>query len=103
ALDANALGALQAKLIRLWHPNCGIEGASGVVVKVRIRLTADHNLAGSPTMLSKSSSGADPAVVSAAAQRALVAVAQGAPYDELPPGAPNDIVLNFNARQACEG
>ena len=90
-------------MIRLWHPNCGIEGATGVVVKVRIRLDADHNLVGSPTVLSKSSSGADQAVVDAAAQRARTAVAQGAPYTELPADAPKDIVLNFNARQACEG
>ena len=103
ALDANALGALTEKVIRLWHPNCGIEGATGVVVKVRIRLDADHNLVGSPTVLSKSSSGADQAVVDAAAQRARTAVAQGAPYTELPADAPKDIVLNFNARQACEG
>jgi outer membrane biosynthesis protein TonB len=102
-LDANALGALQAKVIRLWHPNCGVEGATGVTVKVRIRLGSDHSLVGQPTILSMNSSGASQAVVQAAAQRAVVAVAQGAPYDELPPTAPSDIILVFNARQACEG
>ena len=103
ALDAGVLAALAAKMTRLWHPNCGTEGAAGVTVKVRILLTAGHELAAPPTLLSKSSSGADPAVVSASAQRALTAVAQGAPYTELPADAPRDIIWNFNAKQACEG
>jgi len=103
ALDANALGALTAKVVRLWHPNCGAPGVNGVEVRVRLRLTADHRLVGEPTVLSKNGGGADQSVVDAAAQRAKAAVAQGAPYDELPAGAPNDIVLNFKAEQACGG
>jgi periplasmic protein TonB len=102
-LDVSALSALQGKLYRLWHPNCGVEGSTGVTVKVRIRLNPDHSLAGQPTILSMNSSGASQAVVQAAAQRAVVAVAQGSPYEELGPNAPSDIVLIFNARQACEG
>ncbi|WP_158916368.1 hypothetical protein [Caulobacter sp. S45] len=103
ALDANTLGALTAKVIRLWHPNCGIEGATGVEVKVRFLLTPDHRLAGQPTVFKKSSSGASEAVMNAAAQRAVSAVAQGAPYTELPPTANRDIILDFDAKSACEG
>jgi outer membrane biosynthesis protein TonB len=102
ALDANALGALVSKVVRNWRLNCDAPGASSVVVKIRIRLNADHSLAGQPTMLSQSGS-ADAAVVAASAQRALAAVAQSAPFTELPADAPRDIVLNFHANQACGG
>ena len=103
ALDANSLSALQAKLYRYWHPNCDVEGATGVVVKVRIRLGPSNALVGTPTVLSQSSSGADGGVVEASAQRAKTAVAEAAPFTELPKNAPKDIVLKFNAKQACSG
>ena len=42
----------------------------------------------------------------AAAQRALTAVARGAPYDDLPRdryAVWKDVAVNFNGRQACGG
>lgn len=100
AAEASAFSALTAKVVSLWHPNCAAAGATGVVVKVRFILTPDHNLAAAPTALA---SGADSAVVEASKQRALIAVAQGAPYDELPANAPRDFVLTFHAKDACGG
>lgn len=102
-LDANSLSALKAKITRLWRPPCGVPGADSITVKVRIALTASHELAGAPTLISRGSSGVDSDVVAAAATRALAAVRQGAPYTELPPDAPRDIVLNFLAKDACGG
>ena len=103
ALDASSLSALQAKLYRYWHLNCDVEGATGVIVKVRIRLGPNNGLVGTPTVLSQSSSGADGGVVEASAQRAKTAVAEAAPFTELPKNAPKDIVLKFNAKEACSG
>jgi outer membrane biosynthesis protein TonB len=101
ALTGDELGALQAKLIPLWHPNCGVEGAQHVVIKVELKLDAAMHLAAPPKLLAQTSAGASPDVVEAAAQRAIAATAQGAPYTERPKNAPRDIVLKFDAKQMC--
>jgi len=101
ALTGDELGALQAKLIPLWHPNCGVEGAQHVVIKVELKLDAAMHLAAPPKLLAQTSTGASPDVVEAAAQRAIAATAQGAPYTELPKNAPKDIILKFDAKQMC--
>ncbi len=101
ALTGDEVGALKAKLIRLWHPNCGVEGGSGVDIQVEFKLTPAHELAGPPRVLSKKAGSADEAIVDAAAQRALAAVAQGAPYTELPKTSPLDFRPHFNAKEAC--
>jgi outer membrane biosynthesis protein TonB len=101
ALTGDELGALQAKLIPLWHPNCGVEGAQHVVIKVELKLDAAMHLAAPPKLLAETSAGASPDVVEAAAQRAIAATAQGAPYTELPKNAPKDIILKFDAKQMC--
>jgi len=101
ALTGDQLGALIAKLNRLWNPNCGVEGAQGVVIKVEMKLDGGLNLIGAPRVLERTSSGASADVIAASAQRALTAVARGSPYTELPKSAPKDIVLTFNAKQAC--
>ena len=43
----------------------------------------------------------DAASVASAAQHALAAVEQGAPYSELPADAPRDILLRFKATDGC--
>jgi len=101
ALTGDELGALQAKLIPLWHPNCGVEGAQHVVIKVELKLDGAMHLAGPPKLLAQTSAGAPQGVVDAAAQRALTATAQGAPYTELPKNAPKDIILKFDAKEMC--
>jgi protein TonB len=102
-MTADEQSLLASKLNRLWNPNCGAEGASDVQVKVNIRLAPTGALASPPAVVGPQS--ANP-VWQAAAQRALSAVARGAPYDELPRdryAVWKDINFNFNARQACGG
>jgi protein TonB len=101
ALTGDQMGALQAKLIPLWHPNCGVEGAQHVVVRVELKLDASMHLAAQPKLLGQTSAGAPQGVVDAAAQRALTATAEGAPYTELRKNAPKDIILKFDAKQMC--
>jgi outer membrane biosynthesis protein TonB len=101
ALTGDELGALQAKLIPLWHPNCGVEGAQHVVIKVELKLDGAMHLAAPPKLLAQTSAGAPQGVVDAAAQRALTATAEGAPYTELPRNAPKDIILKFDAKEMC--
>jgi outer membrane biosynthesis protein TonB len=101
ALTGDELGALQAKLIPLWHPNCGVEGAQHVVIKVELKLDGAMHLAAPPKLLAQTSAGAPQGVVEAAAQRALTATAEGAPYTELPKNAPKDIILKFDAKEMC--
>ena len=102
-LSSDALGALKAKLYRLWRPNCDVEAGRSVVLRVELKLGPGGRLAAPPRLLEKSSSGASDAVVEASSQRALSAVAQGEPYDEIPRDGPRDIVLRFNAKEACQG
>lgn len=101
-LSASETDALRSKLEKLWNPNCEVEGGAEVVIKLRMRLRQDGRLAGPPEVLGKS--GADRAVVEAAAARAVNAVGRGAPYSELPAeryAAWDVVTMNFNAKQAC--
>ena len=103
ALSGDAMSALKAKLGRLWSPNCGVEGAGNVVVKVEMRLTPSGMLAAPPIVTSKTAGRAEQGVVDAAARRALTAVARGEPYTEVPRDADHDIIFRFDAKQMCEG
>jgi protein TonB len=102
ALSGDAMSALQAKLNRLWNPNCEVEGGGGVLVRVELKLSPTGFLEGSPTLVSQAGSGVGAGVVEASAQRALSAVKQGEPYTEIPRDGPHDIILRFNAKQACQ-
>jgi len=102
-LTADEASLLAAKLIRLWRPNCAVESAANVQVRVNIQLLPTGALASPPRLVGGQSN--DP-VWSVAAQRALAAVRQGEPYDELPRERHaqwREINFNFNARQACTG
>jgi protein TonB len=102
-LTADEASLLAAKLIRLWRPNCVAEGAADIQVRVNIQLTPTGELAAPPRIIGAQSNNP---LWSAAAQRALSAVRQGEPYDELPRARYaqwKDINFNFNARQACLG
>ena len=44
-LSSSEIDALRSKLEKLWNPNCQVEGAAGINVKVHMRLTADGRLA----------------------------------------------------------
>lgn len=102
-LTADEASLLSSKLMRLWNPNCGAEGAASVTVKVNMQLTPTGELADRPRLVGPQSN--DP-VWQAAAQRALNAAGRGAPYDELPRdryAVWKDINVNFDGRQACRG
>jgi periplasmic protein TonB len=102
-LSGGEMAMLQAKLERLWNPNCEVSGASTVIVKIRMRLRPDGGLSAPPTLVSRSGE-ADDRVLAAAADRALSAAGFGAPYDELPADRYEvwkDIVFTFRAKSAC--
>jgi outer membrane biosynthesis protein TonB len=102
-LSADEAGLLASKLNKLWNPNCGVEGAANVVVKVEMRLSPQGMLTSPPRLIEQT--GAGGAVVAAAAQRAILAVRRGEPYSELPAARHNvwkEIVVRFDAKDACE-
>jgi outer membrane biosynthesis protein TonB len=101
ALTGDELGALLAKMIPLWHPNCGVEGAQHVVIKVKLKFDSAMNLAAPPEVVGKTSAGASADVVDVAALRAKSAAAQGAPYTELQKSRLKEITLAFDAKQMC--
>lgn len=100
-LSADEGSLLAAKLIRLWRPNCVAEGGANIQVRVNIQLTPDGDLSAAPRIVGAQQNNP---LWQAAAQRALSAVRQGEPYDELPrTNRPREFEINFNARQACLG
>jgi len=94
---------LADKLSRLWNPNCSVEAAAGINIKVHFRLSAQGWVIGQPELAAGQNS-TDP-IFSASAARALSAVGRGQPYlDVLTPAHFadwHDMVVNFNAKQAC--
>jgi outer membrane biosynthesis protein TonB len=106
AATNTSLGQIQAKLIRLWNPNCGIEGASGVIVPVRMSLNQDGSLAKKPELVTGTVETITDPVMKAAAIRAISAVSRGSPYDGLPRedyAYWKTVILNFDAKKACRG
>ena len=97
---------LADKLSRLWNPNCQVEAAAGVNIKVHFRLSAQGFLVGQPELAGggQVSSIADP-IQAAAAARALSAVGRGQPFTDVLNVEHfadwHDMVVNFNAKQAC--
>ncbi len=97
---------LADKLSRLWNPNCQVEAAAGVNIKVHFRLSAQGFLVGQPELAGggQVSSISDP-IQAAAAARALSAVGRGQPYTDVLNAEHfadwHDMVVNFNAKQAC--
>lgn len=108
AATASALGLVEAKLMRLWNPNCGVAGADELQVRVRIFLTQSGGLARRPELVDRGNAVSagnigDP-VVKAAADRALGAVGRGAPYDGLPVedyDSWKQFIVRFDGKLAC--
>jgi hypothetical protein len=105
AATASALGLVQAKLIRLWNPNCGVTGANRLQVRVRIFLDKGGGLARPAQLADYSSVNAisDP-VLQAAASRALSAVGRGAPFEGLPVedyDSWKQFIVRFDGKEAC--
>lgn len=97
--SASALAGLQDQLQRRWTPNCEVEGARDVRVRVSFRLGVGGDLAGPVEAGGLEQS--ENAVVRAAAERAIRAVHQAAPFPALAGSAGQRIAVNFNAQEAC--
>lgn len=97
--SAAALAGLQDQLQRRWTPNCEVEGGRDVRVRVSFGLSPGGELAGPVEAGGLERS--DNAVVRAAAERAIRAVFQAAPFPALASPAGQRIAVNFNAREAC--
>ena len=98
-LSADERAYLAAKLIKLWNPNCGVEDAANVVVRVNIRLSPEGRV-----LAVRDLTGHENAIVQAAAVRALTAVKEAEPYDGLPHETYanwREVNCNFIAKDAC--
>jgi len=88
------------QLSRAWRPNCGVEGVSGVTLRVRLTLARDGRLI-SAELLDNADKDSPPAI------RALGAASAASPYRNLPPLESYDqwrtFVVRFNGRTACSG
>lgn len=97
--SAAALAGLQDQLQKLWNPNCGVEGGRDVRVRVSFGLSPAGDLSGPVEAGGLERS--DNAVARAAAERAIRAVHQAAPFPDLASPTGQRIAVNFNAREAC--
>lgn len=97
--SAAALAGMQDQLQKLWNPNCGVEGGRDVRVRVSFTLAPAGDLSGPVEAGGLERS--DNPVVRAAAERAIRAVHQAAPFPDLASPTGQRIAVNFNAREAC--
>ena len=119
-LQAAAIAGMKDEIQRRWNPNCEVEGGATVQVRVGFKLlpsgriidkvTADILSGGASvgrvTSTGQSSSntvtGSVDSMTQAAAERAIRAVYQSAPFEGLPPDYyGQQLNLNFKARDAC--
>ena len=99
-LQAAAINGMKDEIQRRWNPNCEVEGGGAVQVKVSFKLATGGRIVGQVTAAEAERS-SDP-VVKAAADRAIRAVYQSAPFEGLPPDYyGQQLNLNFKARDAC--
>jgi protein TonB len=99
----DATAAVGARLNRIWNKSCGIEGFRDVVIRVKFNLTVEGQLLGVPQVLAPPPPGNS--VWQAAADRAVRAVNQAAPFAELPRqtyGQWKTFTAIFNGREACQ-
>lgn len=99
ALAASALSNLSADLARRWNPNCEVEGGANVDIRVGMRLDKSGHVAGD---LQASGQNSPDPVVKAASDRAVRAIRQAEPFQNLPAELYGErIIVRFNARSAC--
>ena len=97
--SAAALAGLQDQLQQRWTPNCEVEGGRDVRVRVSFGLAASGALEGPVEAGGLERS--DNPTVRAAAERAIRAVYQAAPFTDLAGPTSRRFAVNFNAREAC--
>ena len=99
-LSASAMMGLANELQRRWNPNCEVEGGRDVKIRVIFTLGSSGQLSGNIDAGGQENS-TNP-VTKAAAERAIRAVHQAAPFSTLPRDFFGQrIAVNFNAREAC--
>jgi outer membrane biosynthesis protein TonB len=99
-LQAAAINGMKDEIQRRWNPNCEVEGGADVQVKVSFKLATGGRIVGQVTAGGAETSGNS--TVKAAADRAIRAVYQSAPFEGLPPDYyGQQLNLNFKARDAC--
>ncbi|MBO9708623.1 MAG: energy transducer TonB [Caulobacter sp.] len=99
-LQAAAINGMKDEIQRRWNPNCEVEGGADVQVKVSFKLAPGGRIVGAVTAGGAENS--PNATVKAAADRAIRAVYQSAPFEGLPPDYyGQQLNLNFKARDAC--
>jgi len=99
-LQAAAINGMKDEIQRRWNPNCEVEGGGAVQVKVSFKLANGGRIVGQVTAGGAETS--SDSVVKAAADRAIRAVYQSAPFEGLPPDYyGQQLNLNFKARDAC--
>lgn len=106
ATTQTAMNGIVARLQRVWNPNCAVEAAAGVQVRVRLQLAMDGRLTRAELVDYRDVNAIGDPVVRAAAIRAMSAVSAASPYPGLPQETYDDwrsFVVNFNAKAACGG
>ena len=99
-LSAIQMAGLAGELQRRWNPNCEVEGGRDVKVRVTFTLGPGGQVVGQVEAGGLEQS-PNP-VVRAAAERAIRAVHQAAPFSAQYGGAfGQKVAVNFNAREAC--
>lgn len=97
---AAAMNGLASELQRRWNPNCEVEGGRDVRVRVTFTLGSGGQLVGAVEAGGQEYS--SNSVIKAAAERAIRAVHQAAPFSTLPRDFFGQrVAVNFNAREAC--
>ena len=96
---AAALSGLTEELQRRWNPNCEVEGARDVLVRVTFKIGPGGQVVGD---VGSSITRGQGAVAQASADRAVRAVYAASPFRQLPRDFyGQSVVVNFNAREAC--
>ncbi len=96
--DIASMRTLVEKLQKLWSPNCAVPGSNQVQVNIRFMLSPDGHVASGPSWTNPRSDG----VWIAGANRAMMAVKRGEPYDNLPEGFYyKPITITFDSNRAC--
>ncbi|RAK56973.1 energy transducer TonB [Phenylobacterium deserti] len=96
---AAAVSGLAEELQRRWNPNCDVEGARDVLVRVTFKIGPGGQVAGN---VGSSITRGQGAVAQASADRAVRAVYAASPFRNLPRELyGQSVAVNFNAREAC--
>ena len=98
--QAAAISRMKDEIQRNWNPNCDVEGGGDVQIRVSFKLAPDGRITGQ--VKAEPAERASVLLAQAAAQRAIRAVYQSAPFEGLPPDYyGQQLNLNFKARDAC--